>query len=382
VAKKEENMKRVKWLHVSLLLLLALGLAMPAMAQQLYNSETQGSVIVFPKFIAGTTATGEPRSEFEISVKCPFPRDPNGFCPFAENTRVKLRAHWVCPADQKFNNKFICQESNFDLFTTIYGTLSFNPANVGASPFPTTPLVPTVGVSRVPVPPCDKGYLIAWVVDNNDRPIKFDALIGDAIIREPNGATSAYNGIPIQAVNELATGALIPGGNLLFDGVANYKAVTGVIESSLRFEVPAPAAATPPYTTVRTDLTLLTLDVLSNRPNYPTFVDLDFYNANEYLLSTYWEFICWTEVSLTDINPNLTEAGMFTRKGLVVSGPAVKFPFVGIADIAGPVTLLGIVETVVTSVTASGSTGQSYSYSLYHDAVPVPTLFDDNDARP
>jgi len=72
VAKKEENMKRVKWLHVSLLLLLALGLAMPAMAQdlQLYNSETQGSVIVFPKFIAGTTASGEPRSEFEISVKC------------------------------------------------------------------------------------------------------------------------------------------------------------------------------------------------------------------------------------------------------------------------------------------------------------------------
>jgi hypothetical protein len=45
-------MNRVKWLHVSLLLLLALGLAMPAVAQ-VYNSELPGSVIIFPKFIRG-----------------------------------------------------------------------------------------------------------------------------------------------------------------------------------------------------------------------------------------------------------------------------------------------------------------------------------------
>src|SRR5687767_7236574 len=109
--KEEAIMNWAKWLRVSLLLLLTLGLAMPAMAQvQLYNSETPGSVIVFPKFINGTTASGEPRSEFEISVNCPS-RDANGFCPFAEGTRVKLRAHWVCPSDQQFPNKFICKET-------------------------------------------------------------------------------------------------------------------------------------------------------------------------------------------------------------------------------------------------------------------------------
>src|SRR5437879_3640142 len=107
-------MHRVKWLHVSLLLLLALGLAMPAMAQN--NSEQPGSVIVFPKFINGTTK-GEPNSHFEISVTCPV-KTAAGTCVFPENTRVKLKAHWVCPGDQSFPDKFICKETDFDLFTT------------------------------------------------------------------------------------------------------------------------------------------------------------------------------------------------------------------------------------------------------------------------
>lgn len=57
---------------------------------------------------------------------------------------------------------------------------------------------PTTTAQRVPAPMSAAGYLVAWVIDA-DRPIKFDGLIGDAILREANGATSAYNGIPIQA---------------------------------------------------------------------------------------------------------------------------------------------------------------------------------------
>src|SRR5687767_6870050 len=100
-----------KWVRVSLLLMLALTLAIPAMAQirnpLLSDSEEPGSVIVFPKFLTGTVA-GQPRSEFEIGITCP--KDPitglPGVCP--ENTRVKLRAHWVCPGDQDPVNKYIC----------------------------------------------------------------------------------------------------------------------------------------------------------------------------------------------------------------------------------------------------------------------------------
>ena len=373
------NMHRVKWLHVSLVFLLTLGLAMPAMAQVLYNSEEPGSVIVFPKFINGTFR-GEPNSFFEISVVCPV-RNADGSCALIEGSVVKLRAHWVCPGEQSVQDKFICRETDFDLFTTVFGTLVFSPSNVNIGPtpaFPTAPLARTPGgIVRVPAPPCREGYLIAWVVDTNDRPINFNALIGNAVIRDVNGAQSAYNGIPIQAVGATVNppALIATGGALLpFLGVAGtYAAVTGVIQSSVRFDaglVPGPA--------VSTELTLLTLDVRSNQPNFPTFVPLDFYNANEAPLSTFLEFVCWTEVALSNVNgavdfidPNLTGVNMQTLKGLVTSGPANKIPFIGIADTPGPVTLLGIVRTSL----LDGTAASSYSYSLYNDSRPVPTLF-------
>jgi hypothetical protein len=381
-------MQRVKWLHVSLLFLLALGLAMPAMAQVVvYDSELPGSVIVFPKFIRGTT-DGQPNSSFEISVGCPLGlRNPiTGACPtpYIEGFRVKLKAHWVCPGDQTFENKYICRETDFDLYTTVFGTISFNPENVGApAGFPTSPPAPTAGgVQRVPNPPCERGYLIAWVINTNDQPINFNTLIGDAVIRDGNGSVSAYNGIPIQAVPVAgAAGALIAPfaeGLLPFTGGAGqYATVSNTVQSSVRFEGglrPGPEAVT-------TDLTLLTLDVRSNRSNNPVYVDLNFYNANEFLVSTFTEFICWAELSLSGvnlpassedfINPNLTAASMGTQKGLVVSGPAIKIPFVAnAADPVGPVTLLGIVTTSVYNTTT-----YAYSYSLYHDAIYAPTLF-------
>jgi len=128
---------------------------------------------------------------------------------------------------------------------------------------------------------------------------------------------------------------------------------------------------------VRTDLTLLTLDVDPNAPNLPTSVDLDFFNANEYLLSTFTEFVCWQEIRLTDIDPFLTLNGMLTRKGLVVSGPAQKFPFSGRGiDKPRLVTLLGLVTTEVTTTPATGpSTSSAYTYQLFKHSIRVLTEF-------
>jgi hypothetical protein len=383
-------MNQVKELRIALLLLLALGLAIPAGAQrrppELSDSQEPGSVIIFPKFLTGRTTAPDgstvPRSEFEVGVVCP--KNVNGTpgtC--VEGTRVKIRFHWVCPADQDPAKKFICKETNFDLVTTVFGKLTFNAANVGAGNFPTLPTgAPTVGVARVPLPPCEKGYLIGWVVNTNDAPIKFDGLIGDGILREPDGAISAYNAIPVQADPALVPvqGGLIAlssgPGELLFDGTVpgNYLSLPGSIKGDVRFEVlPPTPAPTAPFTTVRTDLTLLTIDVDSNAPNLPTFVPLDIYNANEFLVSTFVEFICWTEVRLTDLDPNLTAAGMMTTKGLVVGDSAQKFPFNGITnDEPGPVTLLGMVTTVLTT----GERSQAYSYLLFNDSNPVPTEFE------
>jgi hypothetical protein len=124
----------------------------------------------------------------------------------------------------------------------------------------------------------------------------------------------------------------------------------------------------------------------------PTFVNLKFYNENGRFLSTFTEFICWTEVALSAINAGLTQARMGSRKGVVVSGRAEKdIPFgleedadaqaAQASDTPGPVTLLGIVDTVeyapvtVDGLVLADGIARAYSYSLYNNSVPVPTIF-------
>jgi hypothetical protein len=127
-----------------------------------------------------------------------------------------------------------------------------------------------------------------------------------------------------------------------------------------------------------TSLTLLTLDVRSNRGNNPTFVDFNCYNEDERLVSVSTEFICWTQVGLSrtlngipPINSVLTQTGMGSRKGLCLSKTAeqVASPFGNETDV-GPVTLLALVETLEFD-------GQMRltAHSCYNNSKPVPTIF-------
>lgn len=346
-------MNQVKWGRVLFLSMLAFGLAIPAVAQvvELNDSQEPGSVLVFHKFRTGTVTIDDvatPRTEIEISVTC-----PSGSEPCEQGTDVKLKAHWVCPGPQENDEKFICQEVDFYLFTTVKGTIFFGPG------------------SGSPAPPCSEGYLIVWVVDESDSAIKYDALIGNAVIRDSSGSAGAYNAVPIQAVSALATGAFtdVDGeGDLDFNGTTEYKAVTGRIFGTVRYERPANALPR-----IDTFLTLLTLDVKSNRPNYPTFVDLIFYSFDEVPISTFVEFICYRQVRLTTINGSLNEA-VLGRKGLFESIAAEKVAIFGIDDTAGPVTLLAIVETQERN--GNNSVVRQYSYSTYNDSVPVETAFE------
>jgi hypothetical protein len=351
----------------NLLTVLFVGLALlvaPAgsMGQELNDSQEPGSVLVFPKFLRGTVATADQgnlaRTEIEISATCPR----GATC--VDGQAVILRAHWVCPGALLGGLPVTpCRETDFTLRTTVRGSLFFNPESIGPAN------------ASVPIPPCPGGYLIVWVVDNQGRPIKFDGLIGDAIIREAPDSAGAYNAIPIQAVSVLANNALISlgqGGALVFDGLdGHYKAATGTVIGTVRYDRIGTATVAP----IRTALTLLTLDVRSNDFNYPTFVDLDFFSTNEVLLSTFTSFICWAEVPLAAIDPNLTETFM-GRKGLVQSTEAEKVPILGIADVAGPVTLLGLIDTNEFSLAAPlGPATRGYFYSMYNDSRPVPTSF-------
>ena len=334
------------------------------------NSQQPGSVLVFPKFIRGTftdaPVTGQAalaRTELEISVRCP----KGASC--GANQAVRLRAHWVCPGSP---TNPICAEASFDLKTTVGGTLYFNPEGVTVVlGVVTANAFPSNATTTIPLPPCDRGYLIVWAIDGNDTAIKFDGLIGDAILRDPSTDPDArlsargYNAIPIQAGDGVvSTGDptdLNGDGHLDFDG-NEYQMVTGRVFGTVRYE-----NALAPEGPVETDLTLLTLDVASNRPNPLTSVGLDFYTPDEQFVDVGTPFYCWSEQRLTDINAGFTQQRM-GRKGLVASTYAEQN---GV-----PVTLLGIVETKeFFNATGGFRLDRDFAYSLFNDGNPVVTRF-------
>ena len=248
-----------------------------------------------------------------------------------------------------------------------------------------------VSTKTVPPAPCPAGYLIGWVITpSSDTPIKFDGLIGDAHLR-PGSAGSApigsptalasYNAIPIQADPALANGAAVStNGNvaLMFDGAAgHYQAVTGQVAGDVRYT----NLTTGPTFTLGA-LTLLTLDVKSNRPNNPVFVDLDFFGGypsaigNENQLSTSTEFICWGEIPLTALAGGDLTTALMGREGVFASTNVAKVGIFGITDETGPTTLLGLSETLEGGVFPPTAPWPRTSFTgLFNSSVPVPTRF-------
>jgi hypothetical protein len=404
-----------KW---ALVLLPVLALATPAFAQaiitppSLNDSEEPGSVIVFPKFVnAGPVIvdgiSGIARTEIEVGVVCP-PGVPITSPLCAEHVPYKIRFHWVCPAIENVNSN-ICRETDFEIVVSMNGKAVFSAD--GRQINSNSAIVPT--------PPCPRGYLIGWVENFNDVPIRFDGLIGNAVIRGPgvgapgmSTAVSAYNAIPIQAVAgpELVGAPTVLGGDgaLIFDGLGgHYKSITGSFYGDVRFDKTAPGAPLPDIQS-RTTITFLTLDVRSNRPNNPTFVPLNFYNETsrlpsttnvdfERLLSTSWEFVCWDQVALAPnplnadepfIHSSLTQAFMGTRKGIVIAGaPTGHGQTVKVENGAPgddpvppmtetPVTLIGLIETNEgIGDIANMWLNRKYFFNTVNDSVPVPTRF-------
>jgi hypothetical protein len=340
------------------LVLFAIVAAPPAAHAGLNDPQEPGSVLVFPYFRTGTVASVEssshPKTEIEISVTCPA----GATCvEGGQNTgeAVKLRAVWVCPGDAAN----VCAKVPFNLETTVNGTLYFHPAGT---------LGELSGATPVPPPACPRGFLVVWVVDDTGRPIKYDGLIGNAVIRETTRPAAAYNAVGIQASVLLPVRAptdrhLGPGGfngQLDFNGL-EYMPVTGKIFGTVRFPAPSDTS-TPPIDD--TYLILLTLDALAGRPNQATAVGLDVFKMDESLTLDSVAFVCWTRVLLRDINPDFNSAIM-GRKGLVESTSAIQG--------GRAVTLLGLVETV--EYAAAPDIQRAWVYSLNTGGRPVPTTF-------
>ena len=356
----------IKGVHFLVLLAAALGLAPAALAQAPDTAATEsqepGSVIVFPKFVRGTVTVDDrttAQTEITIAARCP----PDATCREPEQVRIRFR--WVCPGSQDIASMYVCKETGFDLALSIDGKVKFNPDNL---PLPEN--------ARVPAAPCPQGYLIGWVTDDSHRPIKYDGLIGDAILRDRSGAIETYDAIQIRAEPNLATRAGIASGidprtgapTLVFDGAAgHYQSVGGQVLADVKNH-----DSTYPVFFRNASLILLTLDVRANRPNYPTFVRLDYYNEAELRASTSWDFLCWAQVQPSEADSRLS--GMRTRNGVAMSGQAVKTPFAGISDIPGPVTLLGLVKKSDGSP-ARKPMDQTYIFNIMDNSTLIPTVF-------
>ena len=347
---------KMNWLYI-VFCLLAVALATKsasATGSVLNDPGEPGSVLVFPLFETGTNDATQEITQFEISVAC-----PNGST-CTDGQDVDIRMHWVC------FNSINCQERDFTLATTVNGTIRFDPDGHCYPPSNANNFFDTCG--NVVPPPCREGYLIAWVVDEANGSIKFDGLVGDAVLREHATAVTAYNAIAIQAGGALATGASTnlsyggkpPTGHLNFNGVA-YKELTNTVIGSVHYDGPDPSTGT----TSQTSLILLTLDTRSNLLNNPVSVNLNFYNEIEQLNSNNTIFYCGSETYLGDLG----ETTAFGYKGLVESTFAQKIPFLGTGDKTGNVSIVGLV------LTREDLDTKHYAYPLYDNSIPLATSF-------
>jgi len=357
----------------------ALLFAMPAFANLatdpagLADTAEPGSVLVYPKFSTGSVIAGSgagafvaPRTEIELGAVCPAGRT----C--AVDEPIRVRVHWVCEPPAQ-NSAQVCQETDFDVNLTVNGKIRFNPSRVSMD-----------GGTDVTPAPCARGYAIAWVIDNFGRPIKYDGLIGDAVMRNTPTDLQSYSALAIQAwpgttddpfpstpsnagsPSLILTGVDTSGALVLpFDGGRrHYQMVTGQISGDVRYD----QDDARPF--ADTFLILLTLDVRSNLLNQPIDVALDFYNQKEVLESTAIRFVCWTQRQLsTGIDSNLTRTIMLTPKGVVVSGQAVQEP--GFTA----VTLLGLIQTTEGDVGGSANAVRSYTNRPSNNSIPVATSF-------
>lgn len=321
-------MKRKSLMLTSLALAGAI-LAGPA-AAQVFDGDTPGSVLVFPKFqvraddgqVNAQNATqiriaNESQDDITVHLlyvcgKRKVVGDPQQvLCP-AENRTVDLTGHetWVRDVETFFR------------------------------------------------PSCKEGYIIAYAYDGVRKvAISHNRLKGSYhIFRTQPNRQSAEQAIAIQSPVAMGADTDLNGdGRLDFDG-AEYRHVANTLDTDFRGTSFNPLRAS--------ELTLLTLDVRSGGQNFPTRVGIDYWNEYEVPFSASHEFFCWDQIRLDHISSQFRVNNLGSLYGLLVVTPLHN----GITDDPTPrKTILGAIREV----------GQGFHTmrNLYHDQVQRSTAF-------
>ncbi len=294
-----------------------------SVAQEVYRDLQPGSFLVFPAF--------------DIS---------EGF-----STQVRITNTDPATAGHIQLN-FICPGSRQDPFCDTLGRhLTLAPAGTA-----------TLDVESYH-PPCDRGYLVAFAENKKYQAISFNALIGSYHITRNHRRydDEAEQAIAIQSVKPFNT---VLGAN----GILNFGADSDPATQDYA------ALGTHLFTDFRavdghhewygSELILLSLNTIIGAPNPASRVVVDFRNANEVAFSASWEFVCWTQVRLDEIDLNFLEANLGTLHGSMTIVPVPNCPVPG-----GCPPLIPFEPAVLGAIRGLGWMSGS-ARNLYHDALP------------
>ena len=312
------------------LVALSIGLfATPSVSfAQVNDDNTPGSFLVFPKFdIRGDTST-------QLRIVNNGENLPNNTGDIVD---LKVKLNYVCPGIKHLN----------EFCASLDRTVTFTPYQTRV-----------IDVSDQN-PPCNQGYVIAYVLSPTTlgRPTSYNYLTGSYHVTTGR-SNEADTAIAIQS--PAAAGVVLGTGTPL----------------QLRFGADYNSVGTLSYTDFRASsavagsiLNLVTLDVLAGMQNPAAVVFIDFWNSAEVPFSTSHEFICWTEKQLETIDLNFLEDNLGTTYGSMRITPTANCPLPG-----GCPPLIPYDATVLGALTEYRD-GDSTGRALFHDQLPKNTVY-------
>ena len=159
-------------------------------------------------------------------------------------------------------------------------------------------------------PPCKEGFIVAFAENAGHEAVAWNHLIGSYHIDYGQGGHEAAQAVSIQSVKD--DGAVLGAdGELQFgpgepDSDQDYAGLgTRLYTDFLSVHHVSGDRGS--------ELVLLTLDTVAGAHNPTTHVGIKFFNEKEVPFSASWLYVCWTRVSLDDIDFNFRLANLGGR---------------------------------------------------------------------
>jgi hypothetical protein len=207
-------------------------------------------------------------------------------------------------------------------------------------------------------PPCDAGFAVAFALSKRTlKPISYNYLIGSYHIAKGR-RSEADNALSIQSPLPYGTEIVTTDG-LSFGG--DYLPLASQLFTTFQ--------AVDPVDEEGSKLVLLSLDTRAGMQNPATTVWVDFWNAVEVPFSSSWEYVCWTEVRLDDIDYNFLEENMETCEGSMTIVPVPNCPVPGLCP------PMPEYDPVVLGMIEEYGPGVATARNLQHNGYPKSTVY-------